>query len=346
MADGLVGVLMTFIAGALNGSFAAPTKCMKSWKWENTWAVWAFVALTIFPWTLGILTVPDLLTLYRNGGDIYPLTLLIGFGVGFGLSQILFGLAIHSIGISLSFAISIGISTALGSLLPLMIFHSKDVLTPTGGLIVAGVFVLLIGIVVCSIAGRSKEKALSISGRPQLSDTAQPKSFGRGLLLSVLSGVTAPLLNFGLIFGAPLMAIATARGVSQGNQANVVCPPLMAAAAIPFALYCLYLWKKNHSFGLFAQNGTALYWLLGAIMGVLWTGSVVLYGAASVRMGSLGPILGWPLFMSVIIITSNVWGLATGEWRGAGRKPITIMAIGILFLILGFCTLAGAFRAA
>ena len=44
--------------------------------------------------------------------------------------------------------------------------------------------------------------------------------------------------------------------------------------------------------------------------------------------------------MSSIIITSNVWGFVTGEWKAAGTKALTTMLGGILFLILGFVALA------
>jgi len=54
----------------------------------------------------------------------------------------------------------------------------------------------------------------------------------------------------------------------------------------------------------------------------------------------LGPVLGWPLFMSAIILTSNVWGLAVGEWKGASRASLLIMFAGLGGLILGFCILA------
>ena len=75
-------------------------------------------------------------------------------------------------------------------------------------------------------------------------------------------------------------------------------------------------------------------------MGLLWTGSLAVYGAAATRLAAMGPILGWPLFMSVIIIASNAWGFATAEWKGASRMAVTTMLVGILFLILGFCTVA------
>ena len=46
--------------------------------------------------------------------------------------------------------------------------------------------------------------------------------------------------------------------------------------------------------------------------------------------------------MSSIIITSNIWGFATGEWRGTTSKPRTIVLSGIFMLILGFVALAFA----
>ena len=109
-------------------------------------------------------------------------------------------------------------------------------------------------------------------------------------------------------------------------------------------VYIIHLWRKNGTLGLYARPGTGLNWLLGAVMGCCWMGSLWVYGAATARMAEMGPILGWPLFMSIIIITSNAWGFLTGEWKGAGSKAVGTMLTGILFLILGFCTLAYAGR--
>jgi L-rhamnose-H+ transport protein len=63
-------------------------------------------------------------------------------------------------------------------------------------------------------------------------------------------------------------------------------------------------------------------------------------------MAEMGPVLGWPLFMSAIIIVSNIWGLATGEWRGVRPQTLLTVSLGMLLLILGFCTLAWSFRIA
>ena len=118
--------------------------------------------------------------------------------------------------------------------------------------------------------------------------------------------------------------------------------PLVTASFIPYILYCAYLWRKNRSFHLYGTSGTWKYFLFGAVMGVLWMGSTAIYGAASDQLETMGPILGWPLFMASIILTSNAWGFATGEWKGAGRKPRAYIFSGIGLLILGFVVLAYA----
>ena len=51
----------------------------------------------------------------------------------------------------------------------------------------------------------------------------------------------------------------------------------------------------------FIAPKTGIYWLFGLVMGGLWFSSLVVYGAAATRMADLGPVLGWPLFMSASI---------------------------------------------
>lgn len=338
-----VGIVLSIIAGIINGSFAAPIKYAKVWKWENIWAVWAAFGMVIFPWLILFITVPHPLAVYQQGG-MRNTMMLVAFGLGFGLAQILFGLGIAAVGMALNFAIAIGISTAFGSLLPLLIQHRERIFTPQGGMIFLGVFLVLIGIVGCAVAGKMKHTHLgSADDRPRES-AALKMSFKAGLIIVVLAGIGSPLINFGLAFGDALKAAAGTQGVSPGTQANVIWAPLNSAAFIPYILYCIYLWKKNKTASLFKSPGTGRNWVFGAIMGAMWFGSTVIYGDITARLGNMGPILGWPLFMSAIIITSNVWGLATGEWKGSGSKALNSMFGSIFFLILGFAALAYAGR--
>jgi len=276
---------------------------------------------------------------YQQAGA-REILLLVGFGVGFGLAQIFFGLGIAALGIALNFAIAIGLSTALGSLVPLVALHSDLILTTKGMVIILGVALMLVGIVFCAVAGRRKEKAMQSSAQEEPEGATRKMSFKAGLFICILAGIGSPLINFGLAFGAPLISRAAQLGVSPRSQTNVIWAPLVTAALVPYLIYCAYLWKKNKTAHLFFHPGTGLNWILGAMMGVLWFGSTVIYGVVTTELAGLGPILGWPLFMSSIIITSNVWGFVTGEWKTAGKKALTSMLVGILFLILGFVTLA------
>jgi len=141
-----------------------------------------------------------------------------------------------------------------------------------------------------------------------------------------------------------LLSRAAERGVSTIFQANIIWPPLLTATLIPYLAYCARLARNNNSLRLYKLPGTRHYWVFGMAMGLLWMGSLFLYGAAASFMSTMGPVLGWPLFLSVTIITSNGWGFATGEWKGASQKPVVMMLAGIVFLILGICVLAFASR--
>ncbi len=341
MSSVSIGIVLSLAAGILNGSFATPTKYIKIWKWENIWAVWGLVGMVLFPWFLVCVTVPNATHFYMQT-MAGPLIYLILFGLGFGLAQIFFGLGIAAIGLSLNFAIAIGLSTALGSIIPLVALHPETIPTYKGKMIFLGVGFMLAGIILSAIAGREKEKELHLSLEGAEEGPEKRMSFKTGLIICILAGLGSPLINFGLAFGTPLIQQAAQAGVSPASRANVIWAPLVTASFIPYIVYCAYLWGKNRSFHLYGKSGTWKYFLFGLVMGVLWMGSTAIYGAASDKLESMGPILGWPLFMASIILTSNAWGFATGEWKGTARKPRAYILSGIGLLIVGFVALAYA----
>lgn len=83
---------------------------------------------------------------------------------------------------------------------------------------------------------------------------------------------------------------------------------------------------------------------LAFTMAVFWFGSTLLYGLSAVQLGAWGPILGWPLFMSLIVITASMLGMLTGEWKDSGLRPIRIQWAGVGLLVLAVFILAGASR--
>jgi L-rhamnose-H+ transport protein len=332
-----VGFMILLVAGVMNASFTLPMKFTRNWNWENTWLIWTLFALVIFPPIAAFSTIPHLGQLYGEVAAGLVVTVAI-FGAGWGIAQVLFGLAVDSIGIALTFSIVLGISAAVGSVIPLIRLHPEKLLTTGGLFTIAGVVLVIVGVTICAIAGRHREAAMAArDGRPKA-------NMSQGLACAILCGFGAALVNFGLAFGGPLLDAAKRHGAAELWAGNAVWLPLMLAGSIPNFVYCVYLLRKNKSADRYARPGTASYWVLAAIMAFFWFASTALYGIATGKLGSWGTILGWPLFMSLIVITASVLGIVTGEWKGSGRRPVRIQVAGVAVLVVAVFVLASASR--
>ncbi len=156
-----IGLSLAIISGLMVGSFSLPMKKTIHWAWENTWLVWAFTALLILPWSLAFITVPHLFSVY-SGVAAGILLMVLLFGLGWGLGAVLFGQGIALIGMSLAFAISIGLTTAVGTLVP-MLRSPSQFLTASGGTVAAGIVLMVLGVFLCARAGGMKEARLKTS---------------------------------------------------------------------------------------------------------------------------------------------------------------------------------------
>jgi L-rhamnose-H+ transport protein len=337
MGDTTAGLLLLLVAGVMNASFTLPMKFTRRWAWENTWLIWTLFALLVLPVVITLLTVAHLSEIYSEAGLGLILT-VAAFGAGWGVAQVLFGLAVESIGIALTFSIVLGMSAAIGSMIPLIRLHPEKVFSPGGMGVMLGVLLVIIGVVICAIAGRKREAALSLP-------VAEGKrSYSEGLMFAIGCGLGAAMVNLGLVFGAPLLIAAMRLGASPHWAPNAAWLPVMLAGSIPNLAYCLYLLNKNRTAGRFGGPGTSPYWFYAFIMAAFWFGSTSLYGIASGKLGSWGPILGWPLFMSLIVITASVLGILTGEWKNSGKQPLRIQMSAVAVLVLAVFVLAIASR--
>ena len=66
------------------------------------------------------------------------------------------------------------------------------------------------------------------------------------------------------------------------------------------------------------------------------------YGASVPRLGSLGPAVGWPLYMSLIVIAASLLGIVTGEWKQTGRWPLAVQLTGVAALVVAIVSLSKA----
>ncbi len=328
------GLLLLLIAGVMNASFTLPMKFVRNWAWENVWLLWTCFALIALPAAVAFSTVPEISMVYRMSPP-WELFKVMVFGVGWGISQIFFGIAAEQIGIALTFSLVLGTSAAVGSAVPMLHRNSDLLRTHAGIMLVLGITTVLLGVGICAVAGIMREGAIAHAPHNQRNGAAA------GLLLAILCGCGAALLNIGFAFGASLSSIAACHGTASVSTNNVVWLPLLAAGAIPNLLYCLYLLRKNSTGQNFRRAACGNY-SLALAMGTLWFGSVLLYGASVSRLGPLGTSVGWSLFMSIIVIVASFLGIVTGEWRRSGRLPLTAQLIGVTALVISLFILRAA----
>jgi len=334
MSSTVCGIAILIVAGVTNASFTMPMKYARKWAWENTWLAWTVFALVVLPLAAALVTIPNLSMVYRSASPDIILE-VCGFGAGWGVAQVFFGLAVDMIGITLAFSIVLGTSAAVGSLVPMVSLHRESLNRAAGYAVLGSIALILVGVMLCAAAGRMRERASSQSSSSQ-------KRTSRGLLLAILCGLCASLMNFGVAFGTPLIEVARSFGASELNAINVIWLPLLLAGAIPNVVYCAWLIKRNRSGSKYRMGRS--HWALAAVMAILWFGSTLLYGLAASQLGSWGPILGWPLFMSLIVISATMLGILTGEWKDGGAIPIRIQWTGVTVLVLAIFILAGSIR--
>jgi L-rhamnose-H+ transport protein len=79
-------------------------------------------------------------------------------------------------------------------------------------------------------------------------------------------------------------------------------------------------------------------------MGVLWAGSIFLYGAATPLLGDIGPSIGWPLSLAVGLMVANLMGILLGEWKSAERGAVRRMSAGVILMLAAIvlCALAAS----
>lgn len=326
------GCAFAILSGVMQGTFPLPMKYAVRWKWENTWCVFAFFGFVLLPWLLAFMTVPHLPAVYTSA-SWKTLAAVTFFGAGWGIGTICFGIGVSRVGLALGLAIVNGLTGALGTLLPLLLFHPEAFHTPAGLTLFAGVFLLLVGVALCALAGMWKERALAASA-PEGAGTRRDLPFYKGLLVCVISGVASPMLNIAFAFGEELVAHAKTSGASPAHASNPVWCWTMSAAFVTTFAYCACRMGKDRGWDRYRLKGTASHWGLAFTMGALWSGGIAVYGIGLSKLGALAASIGWPVLMIAMIITGNLWGFATGEWKGAGSKPRKLMAAGLTVLAI------------
>jgi hypothetical protein len=184
-----LGIILVAVGGLITGGGGFPIKLMRVFKFEHFWFVGFLAGLVIAPWTITLIAFPHVFEACR---DLPPSTLILSnlLALIWGVANILCGLCLLRIGFALTQALVAGLGVCVGVTIPMIFkatgsFRDAPDLTSTAGLIVlAGVGVMLIGVVLASLAGFGRDRELK---RLQ----QRSGSFRGGLIMCVIAGIAS-----------------------------------------------------------------------------------------------------------------------------------------------------------
>lgn len=307
-------LLLIIAAGLINGSFVVPARYIRNASSEKIWFYHSLIGLAIIPWLIllfmspGIIQDYSILSLPTWGYIIFG-------GAIFGLGQFCFSKAIAKVGIALSFAINLGIGVTIGSMF--VVLHDSAFLTSRGFFVT-----LAVALIVCSLAFYccSQKKVGQVKNQYHV-----------GWLLASFAGIASGFQNITFMF-VGFYADTKFHAVNS----FWVWPPFLLSAAIPMALLFFYQTKSNkESIVLLKVKNLMLIFL----MGLCFTGSLVLYSSGMSQLPDEQKMLGWPMLMCFIIFASQVWGGLFGEFKNKRKIFVSVS----IFLLMISIVLISAF---
>jgi len=325
------GIGWHLIGAASAASFYAPIEKVKKWSWETTWAVAGFFSWILLPIGVSLFLLPDFHGFYASIGLSLLLKVAL-FGAMWGVGNVSYGLTMRHLGMSLGIGVAIGVTLVVGTLIPPLLHGQAAMLftTRSGQLTMAGVFVALIGVATVSYAGHQKEV--------QLSGEVREFNLKLGLLLAVLCGIFSSGMSFAIDAARPMEAAALHLGVNPLYAALPSYVIIMGGGAVINLSYCfirLAALKRLSLRADLSQPGATLArnGLLAATGGIMWYLQFFFYAWGAANVPAHLAYVNWMLHMSMYVLCGGIVGLALGEWRGVGARPVRLLWAGILVII-------------
>jgi L-rhamnose-H+ transport protein len=340
-SDFLLGIGFVVLSGVMLGCTALPMKYAKRWRWENIWLVCTTVALAVVPIAQVALTASQAWRSYRSASTASIISAIL-FGLGWGVGSTLAGIGYTMLGIGLGVTIVFGLSVIVGSLLPLIIFFPTRLLQSSTLGLYLGIVLTIVGLMLSAYPGKLRQASRANGKTTSVPDIT---AFGTGdirvgLLLCITSGLLSGMFNLAVVFGSDIRQSALRLGTSPLAAVNILWLPVQLGNFIVNLTYCSYLLGHHHGWSLYLRRDSQSHWLLGLLMGILWAGSISIYGLGVGHLGEKGAIFGFPTYMSMSVVTANVAGLLTKEWRGASIRAYKFCLAGMLTLVVAIIVIS------
>lgn len=332
----LLGIFLIALGAFSAGSFAVPFGKIKGWQWESYWMVFSLGAYILFPLTACLIFAPGFILAIQSSSTS---TLIAVFFLGavYGVGNLSFGLALRYLGLSLGYALSLGLMLAIGTLIPPMLDGRLQIMMKESGgtLLISGVVVACFGIALSAWSGILKDKFVS--------DTKKQESIGefnlmKGIMAAVLVGFTGSAMSLGFEQGLPISEVAAQQGVDSLFTMMPVLVVLLAGTFVTTIVWCVaYLGVKNKTIRDYSSADSpkilTLNYFYGLLAGLLWFGQFIVYGMGKSKMGPF-TFTSWGILMALTIVFATVWGLLRKEWKGAPVKVYVLMILSLIIIII------------
>lgn len=335
-ANVLLGIFLIGLGAFSSGSFAVPFGKIKGWKWETYWMIFSVGAYLIFPLLACQVFAPNFVSIIQQTPE-KTLVYVFALGAVYGIGNLSFGLALRYLGLSLGYALSLGLMLAIGTLIPPLLDGRLSVMINASGgmLLIAGVLVACAGIALSAWAGILKDKSLS---KEKKQESVGEFDLTKGIMAALLVGVTGSAMALGFEQGTPISNVAALQGIDPLFTMMPVLVVLFSGTFITTIVWCvLVLGRKNKSLPDYVSASDSkvllLNYLFALLAGLLWFSQFIVYGMGKSKMGPF-TFTSWGILMALTIAFATIWGLIRKEWKGASVKVYFLMILSLVIIVL------------
>jgi L-rhamnose-H+ transport protein len=258
-ANPFLGVVFHWLGGLSSASCYLPFRGIKRWSWETYWLVQGIASWILAPIVLASLLVPSLFPIL-HASPSSAIFFAYFWGCLWGIGGLTCGLSIRYLGFALGYPIVLGLCTVFGTLMP-PIFSGeiRSIVSQTSGqVILLGIGICVLGIFFSGFAGRAKENELT---EAQKKESVEEFHYGKGIAVSILSGIMSACFAYGLAAGKPIGDIARGQLFAHHDadlwqNLPVLVVVLWGGFTTNF-IWCLILLVRNRSASQLAGDAAA-----------------------------------------------------------------------------------------
>jgi L-rhamnose-H+ transport protein len=257
----------------------------------------------------------------------------------YGIGNLSFGLSLRYLGISLGYALSLGLILAIGTLIPpLLDGRLRLMIDSSGGnLLLAGVGIACSGIALSGFAGYLKDRELA---HRNLSAEDNEFDLVKGIISAVVVGITGSAMSLGMEEGRPIAGYFERSGTDPLFTTAPVMLVLLSGTLVTTIIWCFYLGFRSGSVSDYFRKpagvSLAANYIFSLAAGFLWFMQFIFYGMGKSKMGPY-TFTSWGILVGLTIVFATLWGLYRKEWKGAPAKAWVLMIVAMLVIILSSC---------